>query len=133
VTAEPPPHAHLQGVDPDRFARARWARWVTIALGLWLAASTLLFSHASSAGFDTLMIGIFIAANGIQALWAPWFRFVNTVLALFLLVTEVEFGDASTFRSLSTLGAASLVLVLSFVPSPPRLVHPRQAAVGYRP
>jgi len=95
VTAEPPPHAHLQGVDPDRFARARWARWVTIALGLWLAASTLLFPHASSAGFDTLMIGIFIAANGVQA--------------------------------------ASLVLVLSFVPSPPRLVHPRQAAVGYRP
>jgi hypothetical protein len=120
-------------VERVTFIRERWAECVTIVLGLWLAASTLLFPHGSSAGFDTLMIGVFIAANAVQALWAPWFRYVNTGLALFLLVTELEFGDASLFRSLSTLGTAALVLVLSFVPSPPRLVHPRQAAVGYRP
>jgi hypothetical protein len=120
-------------MEAERFARARWARWATVALGLWLALSTLVLPHASSAGFDTLMLGIFIAANAVQALWAPWFRFVNTALALFLLVTEVEFGDATTLRFLSTLAAGTLVLVLSFVPSPERLVDPRQAFVGYRP
>jgi hypothetical protein len=120
-------------MEHERFARTRWARWVTVALGLWLVASTLLFPHGSSAGFDTLVLGILIAANAIQALWAPWFRFVNTVIALFLLVTELEFGEPTTFRFLSTLGTATLVLVLSFVPSPPRLAYPRRTAAGYRP
>jgi hypothetical protein len=116
-------------MESDVLSRDRWAPWLTFALGLWLVASTLLLPSSSSSGFQTLIFGILIAANALEALWVPGFRFVNTALALWLVVTGMVFGDATTFRFLSTLGAGTAVVVLSFVPSPPLLVHPHEPAV----
>lgn len=113
--------------------RARWPRLVGLAIGLWLVVSTLAFPTESSPGFNRLMIGIFVACCAVLAMWAPWFRFVNLGLGLWLLLFATELGHASTFLTLTTLAAAGILIVVSALPTPPRLTDPRKAFVGYRP
>ena len=113
--------------------RARWPRWLSLLIGLWLVASALAFPHESSAGFNRLMVGIFVASFAVQALWAPWFRWANALLGVWLLFSGSIFVHRSAFLALSTLVAGGALAVLALVPSPPRLVDPHHAFVGYRP
>lgn len=113
--------------------RARWPRLVSLLLGLWLVASTLLFRTESSAGFNRLMIGIFVACCALAALWAPWFRFANLGMGLWLVFTAAEWEHASLFLTLSTFAVGGALVVLSALRSPPRLTDPDHEFVGYRP
>jgi len=108
----------------------RWPRLLSLALGLWLVASTLVLPMESTSGFNRLIVGTGVAACAVMALWAPWFRFVNTVLGVWLGATELFFEHASTGKFLSTLVVAGAIVVLSLVPSPPRLEDPRHRAVS---
>jgi hypothetical protein len=106
----------------------RWPRLLTAALGLWLVASSLVPPVESTSGFDRLLVGTAVAACALMALWAPWFRFWNTGFGLWLFATELAFEHATNAKFLSTLVVAGAIVVLSLVPSPPRLVDPRRPA-----
>jgi hypothetical protein len=109
--------------------RSRWPLWLSLAIGLWLVLSSTAFQAESSAGFNRLMIGMFVSSCAVMAAWAPWFRFVNTGMGIWLFGSVLMFEHRTTFFFLSTLLAAAILVVLSLVPTPARLVDPRRRAV----
>jgi hypothetical protein len=111
---------------------SRWPRLVTLALGLWLVASSLVPPVESTSGFNQLIVGTAVACCSLMALWATWFRFWNTFFGVWLGATELLFEHQATGKFLATLAVAGAIVVLSLVPTPDRLVNPRRRPVTQR-
>jgi hypothetical protein len=124
--AAAPLDAHLPGMWGDLDLARRWPRLLSLALGLWLVAESLVAPGDPTAGFDRLVVGLGVVACAGMALWAPWFRFGSTALGLWLLFAELLFEHGSRTLHGLTLAAGAAIVVLSLVPSPPRLVDPRR-------
>jgi hypothetical protein len=91
------------------------ARVASLLLGCWLFASTFLWPHASSAGFNTWLSGFLIASAATVAIYVPRTRFVNTAIALWLVVAATTFDHLAGLTLWNNLAVAVAVFLLSLV------------------
>lgn len=106
--------------------RGSWPRWLNLVVGLWLVASVFLWRHESDTGYDTVIAGGMIAASAVLALWNPPFRWAAFAAGVWVLGSAVTFRHAIGLSVVhdALLGVAAIVL--SALPSRPRLWRPRR-------
>ena len=115
--------------SPRDLVRWWWPRLLSLALGVWLVASSLAGpALESSAAFNRFGVGTAVVACSIMAIWAGWFRFANTAWGVWLFLSGLMFGRTDDFEFVFALVVAVAIVVLSLVPTPERLVDPRRPA-----
>jgi hypothetical protein len=70
-------------------------RSINLVLGLWLAASALLWTHSTAQLGNAWMVGTLAAAVESLATEVPQLRWVNGVVALWLFVSAFALPHAS--------------------------------------
>ena len=63
------------------------ARYVNIALGVWLFISAFVWHHSAAQFTNTWILGIIAVAAALVALAVPPFRFVNTAVGIWLIIS----------------------------------------------
>lgn len=69
--------------------RFAWPQYVNIALGLWLVASTFVWTHATASRVNTWILGIVIVAVAASALVRPKLHRLNSLAAVWLVVSTL--------------------------------------------
>jgi hypothetical protein len=67
--------------------RYEHARVANLLLGLWLIASTYIWSHFELSRYNTRLVGALVASSALLALRKPFLRWANAVLGVWLLIS----------------------------------------------
>jgi phosphoglycerol transferase MdoB-like AlkP superfamily enzyme len=101
------------------------ARFVNIALGVWLVMSAFLWPHSVSQFWNAISVGFFVAAAALLASeTAPTARYLNTAFGIWLVISSFIMGSvtAATIWNHVIVGAA--VLIFSLLPNLPAFGRP---------
>jgi hypothetical protein len=101
----------------------RAARYVNMALGVWLFVSAFLWHHSAAQFTNSLFMGLIALASAAIALRTPAFRFVNTAVGIWLVISAFVLPRVSA----GTVWNDVLVGVATFYVS---LVGPRTSVAG---
>lgn len=110
----PAPQSY-RDVPMDQHRPAASARYVSIALGIWLFLSAFVWKHHPASQINTWVVGLLIAIIGLVALGNPRARWGNMVLAFWLAASTLLFWPAAGATFWNNLIVAALVLALSGV------------------
>jgi hypothetical protein len=105
------------------------ARLASVALGIWLLASSLVLPRTSPAGFNVAVTGLLVVLCAGCAVWAPAFRFGTMALAVWLVATELLVFSSPLPTELHDVAVGIALFALSVISSSPKLVDPTRPAV----
>ncbi len=112
--------------SPSTATSNSWARWLNIALGVWLFISAWVWPHTTSSATNTWIVGLLIVAAGIIAMYVPWFRWVNTALAIWLFFSTFAFPHVTSGTMWNNAIVAIIVFIVSLIPGQVRTTSGRQ-------
>lgn len=93
----------------------RKARYLNIALGIWLVVSAYLWPH-SPAQFANLWIsGLIVARCAAVALEAPWVGFFNSAVGLWLILSPLVLPRVSTATAWNNVLVGTVIALVSLV------------------
>jgi len=95
-----------------------WARWLNIALGIWLFISAFIWPHAPASMTNTWILGLAIAISSGIALYEPPVRWINTLLAAWLFGSTLVIRHVTAATPWHNATLALVVFLVSLVPSP---------------
>lgn len=95
------------------------ARYGSVVLGLWLAASAFAWEHYSASQTNTWAVGVLIAAAALIAPRNRSMRWVTPALAIWLAASTLLFWPVSTATLWNNMIVAALVFALSLVSTTP--------------
>ena len=91
-------------VGTVRVVATTWARWVSVALGVWLMAAPAVLDYAGQASATHRLVGPVVASFAFVAVWSHvrGLRWANVPLGSVLLVAPwpLGFGEVATVNSL---------------------------------
>jgi hypothetical protein len=114
---EAPMATMLHSGTPHHYADAgRSARWLNVALGVWLFISAFAWRHTSGARADTWILGILITVFAAGALARPQLRWVTALLAIWLFISSfaMHMRHAALWNNVIV---AVIVFIASLIPS----------------
>ncbi len=95
---------------------ANGARWLNLALGIWLFISAFIWQHTLAAQTNTWILGVIIALAALLAIvWMPTFRWVNTAAAVWLFFSTLAIVHMHSGTVWNNLIVAVVVFVISLV------------------
>ena len=140
AAATPPAHGHMASMDADA-RRARWAHYANIGLGLWLAASPLVYDaasadsasravnaitaerglpsvewRASALAASDVVSGLLIAVFGALSLFkrSAWFgQWANAFVGIWLLFAPLVLWSPSAAQTQNNLLVGTLVIAFA--------------------
>ena len=102
------------------------ARWLTIAAGAWLFASSWVWERSPSERANSVIVGVAMTAIAFYAMFLPALRRLNTALAVWLLIsTAFVFHHASRATLWNEVIVALVVGAASLAKDDQRLEWPR--------
>ncbi len=108
----------------------RKARYLNIALGIWLVVSAYLWRHSSAQLANVWISGLIVARCAAVAITEPGVRFFNSAVGIWLILSSVVLPRVSTATAWNNvlIGAvitlASLVGPRRSITSKPRMQSP---------
>ncbi len=119
VTPRTPTQAAREEYNP-------WARWVNLALGVWLFFSAFIWAHTDASRTNTWIVGLLIAAAAVGAFfWSPA-RYINTALSVWLFFSTLVIEHVSAASLWNNLIVAVAVFIFSLIPSRFEAWRPRR-------
>jgi hypothetical protein len=95
----------------------REARYVTIALGLWLFISAFVWPHSSAQMTNTWIMGVIAVIAGIVSIGAPSWRYINTAVGAWLIISSLALRRVSAGTLWNNLLVGIAILLVSLVDS----------------
>jgi len=102
-----------------RMQTATGARWLSLALGVWLFISAFAWPHSAVSRTNTWIVGVIIAVVAAIAQAMPVVRWVNTAASVWLFIATLAVTHATYATMWNNLIVAVLVFLLSFVRGEP--------------
>jgi hypothetical protein len=65
----------------------RAARYVSIALGVWLFATAFLWQHGPGQFVNAWLMGVIVVVTAALALGVPWFRYLSAAAGVWLIAS----------------------------------------------
>jgi SPW repeat len=93
----------------------REARYVNIAVGVWLFISAFAWHHGDAQFTNTWIMGVITTGVAIVSLGVPAFRFVNTAGGIWLVLSAFILRTASGGTMWNNLIFGVIVAVLSTI------------------
>ncbi|WP_026370315.1 SPW repeat domain-containing protein [Kallotenue papyrolyticum] len=97
-----------------------WARWVNLALGIWLMAAPAVLDYGPPASINDRIVGPLVAAFATIAMWqvTRGLRWLNLLLALWLLVAPWILGYPIAREVANSLVVGTIMALASGVRGP---------------
>ena len=105
-------YGHLRGGD---VMEHRKARYVNIALGIWLVVSAYLWRHSSAQLANVWISGLIVARCAAVAIAAPRIRFFNTAVGVWLILSSLVLPRVSTATAWNNVLVGALIIAVSLV------------------
>ena len=108
-----------------------FARWTSLAIGLWLIFSPLLLGYRTAGPIvHDVLLGLLASVSALAALERPALRFTAGLPGLWLVLAPSLFGWHDGAIGLVELTSGVALLALAWVPSArsPKLASQRHAA-----
>jgi hypothetical protein len=99
----------------SRIPTATGARWLSLALGIWLFISAFAWPHNPVSRANTWILGVIIAVVAAIAQARPVVRWVNTAASVWLFIATLAVTHATYMTMWNNLIVAVVVFLLSFV------------------
>jgi hypothetical protein len=97
----------------------RAARYVTLALGVWLFASAFVWHHSAIQFTNAWVYGIIAVAAALVSLSVPVIRYVNTAVGVWLIISSFVLPHVSPATVWNHVLVGAAMLFMSLVgPSP---------------
>ena len=93
----------------------RRARYLNIALGIWLVISAYLWPHSTAQLANVWISGLIVARCAAVALATPGIRFFNTAVGIWLILSPFVLPRVSTATSWNNVLVGSLITLVSLV------------------
>lgn len=91
----------------------RWARYVNIALGIWLVISAYAWPHSSAQLANIWISGLLVARLATLAIATPRVRFFNTAIGAWLILSPVVLPRVSTATAWNNVLVGALIALAS--------------------
>ena len=91
------------------------ARYVNIALGLWLVVSAYLWRHSSAQVANVWIAGLIVARCAAVAIAAPRIRFFNTAVGVWLILSPIVLPRVSTATAWNSVLVGAVITLVSLV------------------
>ena len=101
---------------------------INLVLGVWLAISAFVWSHAGPAFANTLIVGVLIAVIAAMSFWRPAGSAVATIPAAWLLLTTLFIHHDNSVTPLHNALVGALVV---FAATTPLVAYPEDATPGH--
>lgn len=97
-----------------------WARWVNIALGIWLMAAPAVLGYGAPASINDRIVGPLVASFATMAMWQVTrsLRWLNLLLGLWLLVAPWLLGYPVGREVANSLLVGTIIALASGVRGP---------------
>ncbi len=93
------------------------ARWISLAVGLWLVLCPLLLGYRSAAPIlHDVIAGVLVSVAALAAIERPTLRFTVALPALWLLLAPRLMSWGSRTVTSVEIGSGAALLVLALVP-----------------
>ena len=93
------------------------ARYVNIALGVWLFISAFIWPHTHAQFTNTWLMGVITVVVGFISLGSPPFRFVNTIVGIWLVISGFSFPSVTAGTRWNNVLVGIAIFVVSLVGS----------------
>ena len=93
----------------------RRARYVNIALGIWLVVSTYLWRHSSAQLANVWISGLIVARFAAVGMTVPRIRFFNTAVGVWLILSVLILPRVSNATAWNNALVGAVITVVSLV------------------
>ena len=93
----------------------RRARYVNIALGIWLVVSAYVWPHSSAQLANLWISGLLVARLAAVAIATPGLRFFNTAIGMWLILSAVVLTRVSSATTWNNIVVGALIALVSLV------------------
>lgn len=102
----------------------RTARYLNIALGIWLVISAYLWPHSSAQLANVWIAGLLVARLAALAIATPGVRYFNTAVGAWLILSPIVLPRVSTATAWNNVLVGALITVVSLI-GPARNIRSR--------